>query len=223
MIAAPTRFAALALLLGTMVLGTGCAATSVPAVGSQFYGEYRGSTVHVVRPGYAVHYPERKRGTREVCFPEIRPPGLGGFRLPGAAPAEAFETIRSIPAGERILIHELVRFESLEGVWARAELGRDGLECIIPAGQGLKPHLLLTEEQLERWAEIPADLRTLMIERKVRIGMTQPQVVISWGTPYRQVDTPGAPAGTETWIYLRGENQLVYLEFESGELVSIRE
>ena len=72
-------------------------------------------------------------------------------------------------------------------------------------------------ERKFRGMEIPEDIKELIIKEKIRIGMTDEQVILSWGPPDRKNVSVGSYGKHEQWIYSLGN---YYLYFKNGTLTS---
>lgn len=220
LISRPLRGFILLLLAGLAA----CSAKARPALDSDLYGIYHETPLTVVREGVVAVNPYLPRGHELECFPQRVVRNVAGLDFTSAHSAKEADFFRKIEVGEKILIHDIVRFEDDPGLWARATLEKDGTECLITATQGLKVHLLLTEAEIEQWQQIPEDIRTRMLAKEIKIGMTRAQVMIAWGPPYKQIQqTDASGAATESWVYQRGETRFVYLQFEGDRLTGWRE
>jgi len=62
---------------------------------------------------------------------------------------------------------------------------------------------------------LPSDIENLIIEKRIRIGMTKQQVILSWGKPERINRSVGSWGIHEQWIYGR-----TYVYFENGILTA---
>lgn len=64
----------------------------------------------------------------------------------------------------------------------------------------------------------PADITREVLERKIRIGMTNAQVRMAWGKPERVYETVTGYGTREQWIYPGG----TYLYFTNGQLETVQ-
>ncbi len=213
-----------AVLAALAAITSGCASRiSTPA-----YAQYKGQVVTVVRPGALTYDGEAPFNARTFAFREtpkaidIDPlnPEASFSRMPKRVFGEP-TIIRPILAGEKILIKDIVLVAGLEGVWADAVLQTDDEDCLIPADNGLADKLILLEKELEAWGKIPPDVRSLIVNHEIRVGMTKAQVWAAWGAPDLMTPATG-PGGVQAqrWTYRRGPRSLIYLKFVGEKLIS---
>jgi len=67
------------------------------------------------------------------------------------------------------------------------------------------------------------DIVKCIKEKKVKIGMTKYQVMVSWGKPDDINRSVGSWGTHEQWIYKRGNFKSQYLYFENGKLTSLQD
>jgi hypothetical protein len=122
------------------------------------------------------------------------------------------ETVQNAVADERVR-QQLAAEDERRRKDEQAERERRRLE---------QERLRQTEERRRReitakpW---PEDIKQAVVARKVKIGMTDEQVRMSWGRPERINETFTRSGTHEQWIY--GSNQ--YLYFENGKLTTIQQ
>ena len=76
-------------------------------------------------------------------------------------------------------------------------------------------HVQRLAAMIKKWGK---ELGTIIAERKVRIGMTQEQVIDAWGKPKDINKTISRNTVHEQWVYGLGS----YLYFEVGVLTTIQ-
>ncbi len=219
-ISAVSRKPFLALLFILASTYTGCASKGRPAIEMDDYLKYRDQAVVTLRPGLLTYYSELPRGLRYHCMEP--PPKLSLFQsFSRGNNYGPVEVERRIDAGEKAKIEEIVRFDGMPGLYARAALLKDEQECVIPLGDGLMYRLIFTAAELEEFNRIPEETRELIINRQVRTGMSAQYVLYTLGVPNERI--PGVIPGSETWTYIPQMNRIIYVEFENGVLKSFRE
>ena len=219
------------LVLSFLVIGLcACSAKARPAFDTELYSLYRGTEVIAQRGGVIGYFAARKRGARYECFPAEGGHEFRGYRMEtGGISRAKMELAGRVDPGEKLLIEDVVYFDDLPGLWARARVPGDEhnpeIECIISASEGLKRHLLLTEAEVPGWLAIPEEMRRNMMAGKLQVGMEKAHVLIAWGPPYKRATHRDAAGGvTESWVYQKEENRFIYLSFgEDGMLVGWRE
>ena len=70
--------------------------------------------------------------------------------------------------------------------------------------------------------KFPIEIQNLIIEGKLRIGMTKNMVLLSWGKPKDINKTITAHAVSEQWVYERSDGEMDFLYFENGILAAIQ-
>lgn len=75
------------------------------------------------------------------------------------------------------------------------------------------------EDQINN-LNVPDELKRIIKERKIRIGMTEKQVILSWGYPDDKNSSIGSYGRHEQWIYRIEDFKADYLYFENGILNS---
>lgn len=207
-----------------------CAAVPRPAFDTELYSHYRETEVTAQRGGVIGYFGARKRGARSECFPAADKHEFRGYTVgTGSVNRKNMELVGRVNAGDKLIVHEIVYFQELPGLWAMATVEprageSEGTECIINAAEGLQRHLLLTEEELPAWLAVPEEMRANMMNGKLQVGMTRAHVLIAWGPPYKKAAHRDAAGGiTESWTYQKEENRFIYLSFEGDRLVGWRE
>jgi len=64
------------------------------------------------------------------------------------------------------------------------------------------------------------ELKSILMERKIRMGLTTKQVILSWGYPDDKNSSVGSYGRHEQWIYKHGDFKADYLYFENDILTS---
>lgn len=67
-----------------------------------------------------------------------------------------------------------------------------------------------------RIKSFPADIQNCIKNKQVQIGMTEEQVILSWGRPKRINESVGRWGRHEQWVY----SDSTYIYFENGILTS---
>jgi hypothetical protein len=67
---------------------------------------------------------------------------------------------------------------------------------------------------------VPDEFKKIIKERKIRLGMTDKQVILSWGKPDDKNSSIGSYGRHEQWIYRIEDFKADYLYFENGILNS---
>ena len=69
--------------------------------------------------------------------------------------------------------------------------------------------------------ELDASIKARILEGNVTLGMTQEQVIASWGKPHDINRSAGEWGVHEQWVYGRNaKGNITYLYFENGRLTS---
>lgn len=86
-----------------------------------------------------------------------------------------------------------------------------------------KEKTLLRQEIIGRHPEWPEDIKTTVLEGNIKIGMTEEQVLASWGKPDRVNRSVGIWGVHEQWIYEVSYYNQIYVYVENGKLSSWQE
>ena len=122
---------------------------------------------------------------------------------------ELFEETREIDDNSyQYASFKVTKREYVEGMWVHRKLGK-----IVSDDMR---HRYVRERKI-RELKIPEDTKELIIGRKIRIGMTDKQVILSWGPPDKKNISVGSYGKHEQWIYSLGN---YYLYFKNGTLTS---
>lgn len=78
---------------------------------------------------------------------------------------------------------------------------------------------LSRKQQIDK-LNVSDELENIMKEKKIIIGMTANQVLLSWGHPYDKNSSVGSYGRHEQWIYKVSGFKYDYLYFENGILTS---
>ena len=79
---------------------------------------------------------------------------------------------------------------------------------------------LLRQEIVRRYPEWPEDIKRVVLEGNIQIGMTEEQVLASWGLPSRANRSVGSWGVHKQWIYELPHYKCAYLYIENGILTS---
>jgi len=83
-----------------------------------------------------------------------------------------------------------------------------------------KEKTLLRQEIIRRHPEWPEDIKRVVLEGNIQIGMTKEQLLASWGDPDNINRSVGSWGVHEQWIYAASYYKQIYVYVENGILTS---